>query len=278
MNTTTSTRPLRFRIPDHPCVGRALLLAAVLCSALAAAGCERRGGAASSDVYIDVAVEPQPPVVGPATVTVTLLDAAGQPLEGAEVEVEGDMSHAGMAPVIAAAVGGADGRYVTDGFRFTMAGDWFFVVRATLSNGTVMEKTVKFETPVRPADQGAEPMTAGVRAEDVWARPAAAGENGAVYMRLVNDTATADRLVAASSDIAANVEMHETKTEGDVVSMAPVDGVDLAPHVQVAFEPGGLHVMLVELKRDLQPGDRFDLTLELASGVRLPVEVAVRQP
>lgn len=252
----------------------ALFLVAVFCSVVVATGCARRGGMTSNEIQIDVAVEPQPLTSGPATVIVTLKDATGQPVKDAEVEVEGNMSHAGMTPVIVTAVEGEDGRYETRDFEFTMAGDWFFVVRATLPDGSEIKEIIELEEPVRASYRAAQ---AQMQARDAWVRPAAAGYNSAVYMRLVNETATGDRVVAAHSNVAARVEMHETKAEGDVMRMAPVEAVDLEPHGEVVFQPGGLHVMLVDLKHDLQPGDRFELMLELASGGRIPVQVDVRQ-
>lgn len=117
------------------------LLVVMLLGVLFVAGCDRRSGTDSGDVQIDVAVSPQPLAVRPARVTVTLKDANGEPIENAAVEVEGNMSHAGMVPVITEAAGGDDGRYVTQDFEFTMGGDWFLIVRATLPDGHTAEQT-----------------------------------------------------------------------------------------------------------------------------------------
>jgi hypothetical protein len=115
-----------------------LLLAALLL--LGTVGCAR-GGRDLPDVGLDLVIEPQPPQIGPATVTVTLTDAAGQPLSGATVELEGNMSHAGMVPVLASASEEAPGRYRA-ALEFTMGGDWFILVRADLPDGRSLERTV----------------------------------------------------------------------------------------------------------------------------------------
>jgi hypothetical protein len=47
---------------------------------------------------------------------------------------------------------------------------------------------------------------------------------------------------------------------------------------QVELKPGGYHVMLIGLTRDLNVGDKFPVTLEFASGAKLQVEAEVRQP
>ncbi|MGD2205169.1 MAG: FixH family protein [Anaerolineae bacterium] len=114
---------------------------------LALVGCAR-GGRDLPDVGVDLAVEPQPLQLGPATLTVALTDAGGQPLAGATVELEGNMSHAGMVPVLATAIEVAPGQYRAD-LEFTMGGDWFILVRADLPDGRSLERQIDVpgETP-----------------------------------------------------------------------------------------------------------------------------------
>jgi hypothetical protein len=107
---------------------------------LALASCGR-GAKDLSDVAVELAIEPAPPQIGPATLTVTLHDASGQPIRGAVVELEGNMNHAGMVPVFAPALEVGPGRYQA-GLEFTMGGDWFILVRADLPDGRSMERKV----------------------------------------------------------------------------------------------------------------------------------------
>jgi hypothetical protein len=111
-----------------------------LLPALVLAGCGR-GGKDLPDVGVDLAIEPEPPQLGPATLTVTLTDADGQPIAGAAVELEGNMNHAGMVPVFATATEVATGQYQAD-LEFTMGGDWFILVRADLPDGRSMERKI----------------------------------------------------------------------------------------------------------------------------------------
>ena len=117
---------------------RTWLLGFLLLLALASCG---RGGKDLSDVAVELVIEPAPPQIGPATLTVTLREPSGQPISGAVVEVEGNMSHAGMVPVFAQASEVAPGRYQA-GLEFTMGGDWFILVRADLPDGRSMEHKV----------------------------------------------------------------------------------------------------------------------------------------
>ena len=121
---------------------------------------------------------------------------------------------------------------------------------------------------------------AGIEIVDPWARAATLeGGNSAIYMVLKNTSGTADKLVAASGEVAAAIEIHETKMEGDVMRMAQVEGgIEVPAGGQVELKPGGYHVMLIGLTRDLAVGEKFPVTLEFASGATLQVEAEVRQP
>lgn len=108
-----------------------------------AVGCSRggeSGDGSADDVTMEFEITPDPPDVGPAVVEVVLTDADGEPVNGAELEIEGNMSHAGMEPVIVDATGGQDGRYASDGFEFTMGGDWIITVSGTLPDGREIQR------------------------------------------------------------------------------------------------------------------------------------------
>lgn len=94
---------------------------------------------AAGDVEMTLAVRPDPPTVGDATLEITLTDGEGNPIEDARLNVKGDMSHAGMEPVLAEVEGGPGGVYQVP-FRWTMGGDWFVTVDAVLADGTTVSR------------------------------------------------------------------------------------------------------------------------------------------
>jgi YtkA-like len=94
-------------------------------------------------------LRPETPSVGPTTLTVTLRDTAGAPVEGARVRLEGHMTHAGMAPVLANASERAPGVYDLP-FAFTMQGDWVLLVSAVLKDGARVEQRIDV-AGVRPS-------------------------------------------------------------------------------------------------------------------------------
>ena len=124
---------------------------------------------------------------------------------------------------------------------------------------------------------GPAKITTGVlEVKNAWARPAPAGDNGAVYFVIENGTSQSDKLLFAESEIASAVELHMSEMEGDHMSMHHQDEVALPAGEAVEFSPGGLHVMLVGLIQDLKNGDTFDVTLKFESAGEEVVTVTVK--
>jgi hypothetical protein len=110
------------------------------------AGCRAAAEAADtppSVARLSLQVTPAAPAIGPAQIEVSVQTPAGAPLPGAHLQVRGDMSMAGMAPVIANLQDQGNGHYATTSgaFQFTMAGDWILTVSGSLPDGTAIHKT-----------------------------------------------------------------------------------------------------------------------------------------
>ncbi len=118
----------------------------LLITGLALAGCARASDRpADGNVRMTLATEPDPAIVGDATLIITLADAEGNPIEEATLNVKGDMNHAGMVPVLAEAGSGPGGVYELP-FAWTMPGDWIVTVEATLPDGSAASE--RFELSV----------------------------------------------------------------------------------------------------------------------------------
>jgi len=111
-----------------------ILLALLLSPILAGCGRISRQGDQAADVTMTLTVHPDPPGVGPANMTLSLTGADGSPIDGAKIEIKGDMTHAGMQPVLAQAEARESGTYETS-FEWTMGGDWIVSVTADLPDG-----------------------------------------------------------------------------------------------------------------------------------------------
>src|SRR5579864_6988010 len=83
------------------------------------------------------------------------------------------------------------------------------------------------------------------------------------------------KLVDASSPVAASVEVHEMKMEGEMMKMRGVDALPLPAGKPVELKPNGLHIMLTGLKAPLKAGDvvPIKLVVEDAKGKRQTVDV-----
>lgn len=118
--------------------------------------------------------------------------------------------------------------------------------------------------------------TGGIAVENAWARPTiGAGLTSAAYFT-VTDKDARDRLVSASTPVAAIAELHETIDDKGVMKMRKADGLALEPGKPARLAPGGYHLMLMGLKQPLKAGDTFPLTLRFEHAPEMTVNVAVQ--
>jgi len=104
------------------------------------------------------------------------------------------------------------------------------------------------------------------------------GANSAAYFVISNNGKEADRLIKAESDVASAVELHISEMKDGVMSMHPVEGVEIAAGGQAELKPGSYHVMLIGIKRDLKPGEKVALKLHFEKAGAIDIEVEVREP
>lgn len=103
------------------------------------------------------------------------------------------------------------------------------------------------------------------------------GANSAAYMTIRNPGNQPDRLVKATSDVAKVVELHTVEEQNGVMAMHPVEGIDVPANGEATLKPGGFHVMLIALTRDLKVGDTVTVTLTFANAGDMTVQAKVRE-
>ncbi|MBU8540726.1 copper chaperone PCu(A)C [Falsiroseomonas tokyonensis] len=128
---------------------------------------------------------------------------------------------------------------------------------------------------VATGGQGQAQPQATIRAEAGWSRAAGAGRTGAGYLTLRNGGA-ADRLVSARAEIARAVELHTHMHDNGVMRMRPVEAIEVPANGSVTLEPGGMHLMLLELKRPLNQGDQVPVTLVFERAGEVQLQLAVQ--
>ncbi|MFP5408972.1 MAG: copper chaperone PCu(A)C [Gammaproteobacteria bacterium] len=116
-------------------------------------------------------------------------------------------------------------------------------------------------------------VAAEVIVTDAWARATMPGQKvSGAYMRIQSDADA--KLIGASSPMVPRVEVHEMKMDGDIMRMREVMAIELPKGKAVMLEPGGYHIMLMNLPKPIAAGDLIPLTLTIESGgKRQTVEV-----
>jgi copper(I)-binding protein len=114
---------------------------------------------------------------------------------------------------------------------------------------------------------------ANISVTDAWARATMPGQKvSGAYMQIQSDVDA--RLVGVSSLAVPRVEVHEMKMDGDVMRMREVQAIDLPKGKTVSLQPGGFHIMLMNLPKPIAAGEIIPLTLTVESGgKRQTVEV-----
>jgi copper(I)-binding protein len=109
-----------------------------------------------------------------------------------------------------------------------------------------------------------------------WA-PASHGaaKTAAVYVTFVNEGPKSDRLLGASSPIAAHAGLHANEKMGEVNHMHAMPSLDIPAGKTVELKPGGMHIMLEGLQHSLKEGDMVPLTLTLENEGEVHVDVMV---
>lgn len=106
----------------------------------------------------------------------------------------------------------------------------------------------------------AGPAQAQTTVTEAWVRGTVPQQKSTgAFMQL--ESAQGAKLVSASSPAAGVVELHSMSMEGSTMRMRAVPSVDLPKGTRVELKPGGLHVMLMDLKAPLKTGDSIPLSL-----------------
>jgi hypothetical protein len=119
------------------------------------------------------------------------------------------------------------------------------------------------------------PAFAQLSVSDPWVRATVQGQKATgAYMKL--NAAKGTRLVEVQASVAGVAELHEMAMEGTTMTMRALPGIELPAGKAVELKPGGLHVMLMDLKQPLKAGDTVSLTLVVEGQDKKRESVAVK--
>jgi copper(I)-binding protein len=131
------------------------------------------------------------------------------------------------------------------------------------------------------------PAGPDIQIKNAWARPAThtdmntsmMGSTSAVFMSIQNKGQEADRLIGAQCTAAQTVEIHESVMENDVMQMHHLpEGLEIPAGGEVLLKPGGYHLMLIGVTRDIEEGERLKVDLQFEKSGTISIEAEVRQP
>lgn len=120
--------------------------------------------------------------------------------------------------------------------------------------------------------------SSGVSVDDAWVREVPEGiETTALYMNIRNNNERSDMLLSVKSDIAASAEIHKTSVNKDGISyMEKIETIEIPPSSTIKLEPGGMHVMLIGLKKKIKSGDIVEVITEFRDSGTKQVKAKIR--
>jgi copper(I)-binding protein len=127
----------------------------------------------------------------------------------------------------------------------------------------------------------AKPVTVGnIEVSAGWVRAMLPGQpTGGGYLTIANKGGEDDRLVAATSPLAARVEIHTMEVVNDVMVMRQVEGgLEIPAGAAVELKPGGLHLMFLSVPTPFKDGSSVPLSLEFEKAGKVDVALPVRKP
>jgi hypothetical protein len=120
------------------------------------------------------------------------------------------------------------------------------------------------------------------RASDLWVKSSEMSTIGgvsAVYGTLTNNTTNDIVLIDGQTDLAGIVEVHEMAMINGELKMQQIAGGLLIPAGQsIQLEPGGNHLMLMQLTKDLLAGEEISVTFSFEGADDLVVDRILAKP
>ena len=148
----------------------------------------------------------------------------------------------------------------------------------TAASSTAMSMTTSMTAtePMSSTAMNAAPMTTTASMSGTMGM-GMGGAMGAMYMTIRNPGNTPDRLIKAQSDVSQVVELHNMAMKEGVMSMYPVEAIEIPANGEAVLKPGGFHVMLIGLNRDLLAGETMTVTLTFEQAGEITLQAPIRE-
>lgn len=130
----------------------------------------------------------------------------------------------------------------------------------------------------------AAPVFAGSAADDItvsdaYVRLAPPGQAVTGAFMTFKNTGDKDHKIVKADNAASRVtELHTHTNEGGMMKMRQVKDIEIKAKGEAALKPGGLHIMLIDLKQSLKEGENIDMTVSFEDGSSKKVSAPIRKP
>jgi len=118
--------------------------------------------------------------------------------------------------------------------------------------------------------------SARISVTGAYSKATVAGQSVSSGFMKIAATGASDQLISASSPVATEVQLHSMSMEGNTMKMRQIKALEIPTDSSVELTPGGLHLMLMGLKKPLAVGDVVRVKLKFASSGELEVNLPVQ--
>ena len=125
------------------------------------------------------------------------------------------------------------------------------------------------------AVQAQEVKVGSIKVDHAYIRATVPGQQVAGGFMKIENKGIADQLLSASSPAAGEVQLHEMAMEGSVMKMRQVKDIPVPAGGSVELKPGGLHLMLMNIKAPLAAGESVLVKLKFAKAGEVEVKMPV---
>lgn len=157
----------------------------------------------------------------------------------------------------------------TPAAAMAMLGFFWSLAPATIAapaiNGAIPAKSQAVSSPSR------------VRIAGPWARATVPGQAvGVAYLTIASAAPVA--LVRIETDAAKQVQLHNMRMNKGVMEMREHKELKIAANEELALAPGGMHLMLLGLKKPLKAGEQISLAFTFVDETHTEVTSTIDVP
>jgi len=117
----------------------------------------------------------------------------------------------------------------------------------------------------------------GIIVSNAWVQAMPPSQTtSAAYLTITNNSLKEIVLVSATSEVAGAVEIHQMSDRNGMMKMAMAAQLPIPAQGKVSLQPGGFHIMLINLKRAVNNGDIVPITLHFQDGSSIVVNARAK--